>query len=85
MKKEKNIHDTLWLARTYRRTKVSHKMISDSGNILETVVIYESDLAPEDTETIVRITLGLSMIHRNSTFGYTRSHTSEGIVRTNVH
>ena len=62
-------------------------MISDSGNILETVIIilYESDLALEDTETIVRITLGLSMIHRHSTFGYTRSHTSEGIVRTNVH
>lgn len=60
-------------------------MISDSGNILETVIIYESDLALEDTETIVRITLGLTMIHRHSTLGYTRSHASEGIVRTNVH
>lgn len=60
-------------------------MISGSGNILETVIIYESDLALEDNKTILRITLWLSMMHRHTTFGYTRSHISEGIVRANVH
>ena len=41
-------------------------MISGSGNILETVIIYESDLALEDNKTILRITLWLSMMQHNT-------------------